>query len=133
MLDVDAGSFSSFWRFDRGGLSEALVATPTSRFRIASNRRAGTTVFGSDVLGYAITGRAGDEGYLQRLAGDRAARRAGCARLALDGLRWLRRRGTRRAVVNTQYGNDAALSLYLGLGFTMEPSDLAVLHRVLDR
>ncbi len=134
VLDVDAGSFSSFWRLDRGGLSEALVATPTSRFRIASNKRAGTTVFGSDVLGYAITGRAGDEGYLQRLAVARAARRAGIGQaLALDGLRWLRRRGTRRAVVNTQYGNDAALSLYLGLGFTMEPSDLAVLHRVLDR
>ena len=80
---------------------------------------AGTTVFGSDVLGYAITGRAGDEGYLQRLAVAPAARRAGVGRaLALDGLRWLRRRGARRAVVNTQYGNDAALALYLGLGFT---------------
>lgn len=137
VLDVDASSFSAFWRLDRGGLSEALVATPTSRFRIASNRRPGTpvfssAVFGSDVLGYAITGRAGDEGYLQRLAVAPAARRSGLGRaLALDGLRWLRRRGVRRAVVNTQYGNDAALDLYLGLGFAMEPSDLAVLHRVL--
>ena len=49
--------------------------------------------------------------------------------LALDGLRWLRRRGVARAVVNTQFGNDAALALYLRLGFQEEQSDLAVLHR----
>jgi ribosomal protein S18 acetylase RimI-like enzyme len=51
--------------------------------------------------------------------------------LAVDGLRWLRRRGVARAVVNTQYGNDAALALYLRIGFREEPSDLAVLHRSL--
>ncbi len=137
VLNVDASSFSAFWRLDRGGLSEALVATPASRFRIAGSRRTAAPVFrgdasGSEVLGYAITGKAGDEGYLQRLAVAPAARRAGMGRaLALDGLRWLRRRGARRAVVNTQYGNDGALRLYLDLGFTMEPSDLAVLHRTL--
>jgi ribosomal protein S18 acetylase RimI-like enzyme len=134
VLDLDAASFSPFWRLDKGGLSEALVATPSSRFRIAGSRRAANTPFGPDVLGYAITGRAGDEGYLQRLAVAPAARRAGVGRaLALDGLRWLRRRGARRAVVNTQYGNHAAFNLYQRLGFKVEPSDLAVLHRVLDR
>ncbi len=72
-------------------------------------------------MGYAITGRAGDQGYLQRLAVAAAARRTGVGRaLALDGLRWLRRRGVARAVVNTQYGNDAALALYLRIGFQEE-------------
>ena len=124
VLDVDAGSFSPFWRLDQGGLDEALTATPSTRFRVAVGDRR--------VVGYAITGRAGDQGYLQRLAVAGVARRAGVGRaLALDGLRWLRRRGVRRAVVNTQFGNDAAFALYLRLGFREEPSDLAVLHRSL--
>lgn len=124
VLDVDAGSFSTFWRLDRGGLEEALTATPSTRFRVA--------VTAHRVVGYAITGRAGDQGYLQRLAVAADARRGGVGRaLALDGLRWLRRRAVHRAVVNTQFGNDAALALYLRLGFREEPSDLAVLHRSL--
>jgi hypothetical protein len=48
--------------------------------------------------------------------------------LVVDGLRWMRRWKVRRAVVNTQFGNDAALALYLRLGFVPEPSDLAVLR-----
>jgi ribosomal-protein-alanine N-acetyltransferase len=132
VLDVDAGSFSPFWRLDRGGLEEALTATPSTRFRVAT-ASPGPSRQGR-VVGYAITGRAGAQGYLQRLAVAAGARRTGVGRaLALDGLRWLRRRGVRRAVVNTQFGNDAALALYLRLGFRVEPSDLAVLHRSLVR
>ncbi len=122
VLDVDAGSFSAFWRLDGAGLEEALTATPSTRFRVAVGHRR--------VVGYAITGRAGDQGFLQRLAVSAGARRTGVGRaLALDGLRWLRRRGVHRAVVNTQFGNDAALALYLHVGFRVEPSNLAVLHR----
>jgi ribosomal-protein-alanine N-acetyltransferase len=129
VLDVDAGSFSSFWRLDGAGLEEALTATPSTRFRVAVASHTGGR---RQVVGYAITGRAGDQGYLQRLAVAAAARRTGVGRaLALDGLRWLRRRGVQRAVVNTQFGNDAALALYLRVGFVVEPSDLAVLHRSL--
>jgi ribosomal-protein-alanine N-acetyltransferase len=128
VLDVDAGSFSPFWRLDRGGLEEALSATPSTRFRVAVADDRGR----GRVVGYAITGRAGDQGYLQRLAVAAGVRRGGVGRaLALDGLRWLRRRAVHRAVVNTQFGNDAALALYLRLGFREEPSDLAVLHRSL--
>jgi ribosomal-protein-alanine N-acetyltransferase len=129
VLDVDAGSFSPFWRLDQAGLEEALTATPATRFRVALSHHTGGH---TQVVGYAITGRAGDQGYLQRLAVAAAARRTGVGRaLALDGLRWLRRRGVARAVVNTQYGNDAALALYLRIGFQQEQSDLAVLHRSL--
>jgi ribosomal protein S18 acetylase RimI-like enzyme len=48
--------------------------------------------------------------------------------LLLDGLHWMRRRGVRRAVVNTQVGNEAALSLYYDTGFRREPSGLSVME-----
>jgi RimJ/RimL family protein N-acetyltransferase len=51
--------------------------------------------------------------------------------MALDGLHWLDRKGARRAVVNTQVGNEAAYRLYLRLGFRPQPSDLVVLRREL--
>lgn len=125
VLAVDAAAFSPFWRLDAGGLEEAIDATPVTRFRVAAHGRGD-----AGVLGYAVTGLSGSQGYLQRLAVHPAARRAGLGRaLGVDGLRWLRRRGVSEAVVNTQLGNDAALALYLSLGFRQEPLQLSVLHR----
>lgn len=129
VLDVDAAAFEPFWRLDRGGLSEAIDATPVTRFRVAAP---GSGLLGADgaVLAYAITGSSENQGYLQRLAVDPAHRRQGLGRaLGLDGLRWLKRRGVAGAVVNTQLGNDPALALYLSLGFRHEPTQLAVLQR----
>jgi ribosomal protein S18 acetylase RimI-like enzyme len=124
VLDVDAGSFAPFWRLDNEGLREAIEATPVSRFRVASPRR------GGPVLAYAVTGLSGNQGYLQRLAVHPDHRRGGLGRaLAIDGLRWLRRKAVSEAVVNTQLGNDPALQLYLSLGFREEPIQLSVLHR----
>jgi ribosomal protein S18 acetylase RimI-like enzyme len=124
VLAVDAGSFAPFWRLDSEGLREAIEATPVSRFRVAAPRR------GGELLAYAVTGLSGTQGYLQRLAVHPEHRRSGLGRaLALDGLRWLRRKAVTEAVVNTQIGNDAALNLYLSLGFRQEPIQLSVLHR----
>jgi hypothetical protein len=39
----------------------------------------------------------------------------------------MRRRGVARVVVNTQIGNEAALALYLQVGFEEEPPGLSVL------
>lgn len=123
-IEVDAGSFSPFWRLDADGLREAIEATPASRFRVASARRNGP------VLAYAVTGLSAKQGYLQRLAVHPDHRNRGLGRaLAVDGLRWLRRKAVSEAVVNTQLGNEAALRLYLSLGFREEPIQLAVLHR----
>jgi len=123
-LAVDAGSFAPFWRLDAEGLRDAIDATPVSRFRVAAPRR------GGDVVAYAVTGLSGNQGYLQRLAVHPAHRRSGLGRaLGIDGLRWLRRKAVAEAVVNTQLGNDAALNLYLSLGFRHEPIQLSVLHR----
>lgn len=126
VLDVDAAAFSSFWRLDQGGLREAMDATPVTRVRVACRRGRS----GPGLLAYAITGCSANQGYLQRLAVDPRHRRTGLGRaLGLDGLRWLQRKGASGAVVNTQLGNDAALALYLSLGFRRERASLAVLHR----
>ena len=121
VLAVDNAAFSPFWRFDDRGLADALAATPRTRYRAALDES-------GSVAGYAICGRAGRRGFVQRLAVDPARQGAGTGRrLLLDGLWWLRRRGAERAVVNTQLENVAALGLYRAVGFVDEPAGLSVL------
>ncbi len=126
VLAVDALAFPPFWRLDDAGLTEAVRATRHARFRVLERGR---------ILGYAVSGRSGTRGYLQRLAVDPAVEGRGLGRaLVLDGLAWMRRRGVDRVVVNTQVGNQRALRLYQHLGFGLEPSGLAVLtRRLADR
>lgn len=120
VLEVDGRAFPPFWRLDGRGLDEALRATPRTRFRVVTS--------GSEVVAYALTGRARRRGFLQRLAVDPAHRREGLGReLVVDALGWLRRRGVVRVVVNTPTGNEAAVALYESLGFRREPPGLAVL------
>jgi ribosomal protein S18 acetylase RimI-like enzyme len=124
VLELDTRAFPPFWRLDDRGLRDALAATPSTRFRVAG---------GGGVAGYAITGRAGRRGYLQRLAVDPDHQRQGLGRaLVVDALRWLRRRGADEAVVNTQFDNRVALALYEDLGFRRQPGGLAVLTVRLD-
>ncbi len=126
VLAVDAASFSPFWQLDEWSLQDAIEATPFARFRVA---------FGPDgergaVVGYAVAGRTPRRGYLQRLAVHPAWQGRGFgSALVLDGLRWMRRRGVERAVVNTQLENAAAHALYLRLGFREAPEGLAVLRK----
>lgn len=119
ILAIDERAFDSFWALDRRGLDDAVRATPASRFRVTSD---------GPITGYAVTGRAADRGYLQRLAVDPSRHRAGIGTtLVADSLRWLRRTGARVAVVNTQERNEGALGLYLATGFVLEPHGLTVL------
>jgi ribosomal protein S18 acetylase RimI-like enzyme len=120
VLDVDHRAFPPFWRLDAGGLTDAIRATPQARWRVADK--------GSTVIGYAITGRAGRRGYLQRLAVDPEHGGGGVGgALVIDGLRWLKRWRVEQAVVNTQLENDRALQLYERLGFHRQPLGLSVL------
>jgi GNAT superfamily N-acetyltransferase len=122
VLALDHASFSPFWRLDEAGLDDTLVATPRVRFRVAHDPA-------DAVIGYTIVGRAGRRGYLQRLAVAPDARLGGLGgALVADGLWWLRRWRVTRALVNTQYGNDAALELYHRVGFESEPVGLSVLE-----
>jgi ribosomal protein S18 acetylase RimI-like enzyme len=124
VLEVDHAAFPPFWRLDGDGLDDALAATPAARFRVAAPQ--------GMVVGYAICGRAGGHGYVQRLAVRPAMQRRGVATaLLLDGLHWLRRHGAADAVVNTQVDNDRALRLYERHGFRRRADDLLVLRREL--
>ncbi|MFV0315535.1 MAG: GNAT family N-acetyltransferase [Microthrixaceae bacterium] len=119
-LDLDAAAFDPFWRLDSHGLADAEHATPHSRFRVASVE--------GDLAGYAITGRGGGSGFLQRLATRPDMQRRGVATtLVRDSLRWCERHGCRQVYVNTQVINSAALALYRSIGFERTQHDLVVL------
>jgi ribosomal protein S18 acetylase RimI-like enzyme len=124
VLVVDDAAFDSFWRLHRGGLEDALGATPAVRFRVHGR--------GDGIDGYVIGGRGAGTGYVQRLAVDPAARGRGLGRSFVgDVLRWMRRHGAGRALVNTQRSNEAALALYRACGFRVLPEGLRVLAREL--
>jgi len=126
VLGVDAAAFAPFWRLDRAGLREALLATPERRLRVVLGKR-------HKVVGYAICGAAGERGFVQRLAVDPQSQGQGLGkRLLLDGLAWLRSAGARQIVVNTQKGNNTALRLYRQVGFRDDPAGLCVLSAGLN-
>ncbi len=121
VLGLDGKAFEDFWRFDSFSLKEARRATPAHRFMVA--------VDGGSVVGYAVTGRAGGRGYLQRLAVDPVAQGRGIGTsLINDCLRWLHRKGVGMALVNTQERNARALELYERHGFVRQREGLIVLR-----
>jgi ribosomal protein S18 acetylase RimI-like enzyme len=121
VLGVDGRAFNGFWQFDSLALSEAKNATPARRYRVAKLDR--------QVVGYAVTGRAGRRGYLQRLAVDPEAQGEGIgSTLVRDSFQWLRRRGADLSLVNTQESNTRALGLYEHIGYRRQPEGLLVLR-----
>ena len=125
VLEVDAAAFPSFWRLDGAGSGRRARRHPERPVpgggRPEQAREA--------VVGYAVTGRAGPRGYLQRLAVQPDHQRSGIGgALVVDGLRWLRRWGAKEVLVNTQEGNEPAVRLYESLGFELRPEGLAVLR-----
>ncbi len=123
VLAVDQAAFEPFWQLDQAGLHDALRATPFRHFRVA--RQNSDTA----LIGYAISGRSGSAGYLQRLAisPSRQGQGAGAA-LVMDGLKWMARWGASHAWVNTPQHNLGALRLYEHLGFEQVPPGLQVLE-----
>jgi ribosomal protein S18 acetylase RimI-like enzyme len=115
IVQLDQSTFEPFWRLDAYGLSEAVLSTPRSRFRVIEDLRPGAKL---PVVGYCIVGSGAGLGYLQRLAVSPTVQRQGLARaLVIDGLHWVTRWRGREVIVNTQSTNSAALALYEALGF----------------
>ncbi len=123
LLAVDLAAFGTGWEMDHHELILAETATPVTRIRLATDEH-------GKLSGFAITGRAGRRGYLQRLAVHPESQGHGIGTALIgDALRWSRRHNVRRLVVNTQVGNLGALSLYRHLGFVDAPVGLVLLER----
>lgn len=119
VAEVDRDAFGPLWGNDTASLREIRRATPRHRARVVRD--------GRTIVGFAISGAAGDHGYLQRLAVASTHRRAGHARdLVTDALAWMRATGLTSVLVNTGTDNAAALTLYDGLGFRRLADELVI-------
>lgn len=124
VLALDHLAFDEFWQFDRTSLADAMRATPRHRFQVSRT---------DPVVGYHVTGLAGNNSYVQRVAVHPDAQGQGWGtRLVGDSLRWGWRNGARLAHVNTQLTNDRAVALYEKCGFRLASERLQVLYRPLD-
>ncbi|HSL74267.1 MAG TPA: GNAT family N-acetyltransferase [Ilumatobacteraceae bacterium] len=122
---VDRASFAAPWANDASALADILAATPHTRAR-------GVRADGR-LVAFIISGRAGDWGYVQRLAVDPSARRSGLATILLrDATAWMRRRRVRRVLVNTAVDNHPATELYRTFGFVERAERLTILERSLS-
>jgi ribosomal protein S18 acetylase RimI-like enzyme len=126
MAAIDQSAFPAGWRNDGTSLNAIMDATPSARGRLARVGRSGTRADG-----FAITGKAGTTGYLQRIAVRPEAQQLGIGRqLVDDAIAWLLRRGASRALVNTGIDNLAALRMYEQASFERLDDELVVLeHR----
>lgn len=117
---IDTAAFGRQWSLDEVAIHDVCSATPRHRARAG----------GDPLAAYAITGRDGRQGFLQRLAVHPDAQRRGLgSALVLDALRWSARWRVERVLVNTPTDNSAALALYEGFGFRRLPERLRVYER----
>ena len=122
---VDVAAFGAGWCIDRVGIGDVRSATPRHRARAVRAN--------GELISYAISGRDGRNGYIQRLAVSPAHQHQGHGvSLVTDSLRWMARWRVQRALVNTHIGNDAALALYHRLGFSDLGDRLHVYERRIE-
>ena len=123
--EVDVAAFGPGWCIDRIGIGDVRSATPRHRARAVQSD--------AEIVAYAVSGRDGRNGYIQRLAVSPAHQHQGHGlALVSDSLRWMARWRVHRALVNTHTGNEAALALYHRLGFTDLPDRLHVYERRIE-
>ncbi len=122
---VDVAAFGPGWCIDRIGIGDVRSATPRHRAR--------SVRVDDQIVGYAISGRDGRHGYVQRLAVSPAHQHHGHGLvLVADSLRWMARWRVQRAFVNTHTGNETALGLYHRLGFIDLSDRLHVYERRIE-
>jgi ribosomal protein S18 acetylase RimI-like enzyme len=122
LLRIDSGAFSEFWRFDEHGLREAIEATGRSSILIIRDGDAAPA-------GFAVVGFGSAISYLQRVAVAPQWQGKGMGRsLVRVAARKARAAGAQVMLLNTQYDNDNAISLYESEGFVRLPESLALLR-----
>jgi ribosomal protein S18 acetylase RimI-like enzyme len=122
---VDIAAFGAGWCIDRVGIGDVRSATPRHRARAIR--------VDQEIVAYAISGRDGKNGYVQRLAVSPIHQRNGHGEaLVKDSLRWMARWRVQRALVNTHIGNEGALALYHRLGFNDLSDRLHVYERRIE-
>ena len=122
MLEIDRRAFPEFWRFDRAALLESTQATSSSSVFAIRDGDAGIT-------GYAVVGYGSAISYLQRVAVDPDWQGQGMGRsLIRAAARSAQRRGSRAMLLNTQFDNQPAITLYESEGYRTLPETLAVLR-----
>lgn len=121
---VDQDAFGELWGNDTDSLREIRRATPHNRARLVRVR--------GEIAGFAISGAAQENGYLQRLSVATSHRRRHVARaLVLDAMNWMHGRRLSAAFVNTGVANTPALDLYASLGFEPLDDELIIAERQL--
>lgn len=122
LLAIDAAAFSSFWRFDRLGLTEALNATGRSCVLIIRDSVGKPT-------GFTVVGFGNVISYLQRVAVHPDWQGQGMGRsLVRVAARKARDAGARVMLLNTQLDNEAAMRLYESEGYVRLPEPLCLLR-----
>jgi ribosomal protein S18 acetylase RimI-like enzyme len=118
----DRDAFGPLWGNDESSLRDITRATPRHHARIVADRRS--------VAAFAISGAAGEIGYLQRLAVGHAHRRQGLATdLVVESLRWMHELSLGTCLVNTGVANQPALRLYERIGFQPLADELVIAER----
>lgn len=126
---TDLAAFGNAWGIDAATIADMTTATPRHRMRALLDT-ADASPF--PVSGYAVSGRDGRLGFLQRLAVHPSVQHQGVGTaLVADSLRWLARWRATRVLVNTHVDNHGALRLYHRMGFTTLPDRLRVYQRAL--
>jgi ribosomal protein S18 acetylase RimI-like enzyme len=122
---LDTAAFPTGWGLDVAAITDAASATQRHRIGVIDGKD-------RQPVAYAISGRAGQAAFLQRLAVNPDAQQRGLGRLLVnDSLRWAARWQVHTVAVNTQHDNDRALRLYESMGFVRRPSGLTVMQRSL--
>lgn len=122
LLEIDAAAFTSFWRFDEHGITEAIEATGDSDTVIIRDAEGGPA-------GFAIVGYGSAVAYLQRVAVHPMWQGQGMGRSLLRAAaRRARKKGAKIMLLNTQYDNESAIGLYEAEGFSLLPDPLSLLR-----
>ncbi len=122
---IDLSAFGDQWALQPLAVGDVCSATPRHRARCVDDTSGA-------LAAYAISGRDGKQGFLQRLAVHPHAQRQGLGRaLVLDSLQWSARWRVQRVLVNTPIDNEPALHLYETTGFRRLGDRLRVYEQAL--